>query len=154
MCCLGLQRRKPLAWGGAVNGDQSPTSGFSVPAPPLMRESFKGRENRCLRGTNRKEKSHPGWHWILLENFGYTLLCWLVVVPAEVSFYPVKGFTRGQVEAAITGNPSAVLKGRCREEIPLEWASKHQEFPGMGSSGSIHSNMHDLGCVGISEVCE
>lgn len=69
-----------------------------IPSPsPDVSKLQRERENRCLRGTGRKEKSHSGWHWILLENFGYTwLYCWSMMMPAEVSFCVAKDCMKGQ----------------------------------------------------------
>lgn len=56
----------------------------SIPSPsPDVSKLQRERENR---GTDRKEKSHSGWHGILLGNFGYTWsCCWSTMMPAEVS---------------------------------------------------------------------
>ena len=94
----GPLEKKAFRLGRCSEWRSEPHFWVLIPGPsPDVREVQRERENRCLRGTDRKKKSHPGWHWILLENFGYTVLCWSVAMPAEMVLFVAKDFTKGQV---------------------------------------------------------
>lgn len=151
----GPLEKKAFSLGWCSEWRSEPHFWVLIPSPsPDVWELQRERENRRLRGTDRKERSHPGWHWILLENFGYALLCWSVAMPAEMVFFVAQDSMKGQVWHSLRRRTLAVFRGMHRRQIPLEWVSKHQESLLVGSLGCIYSKVHDLACMGISEVCE
>lgn len=112
----------------------------------------KEKEKTDAWGAQTGKRSHPGWHWILLENFGYTLLCWSVAMPAEMVFSWLKISWRARCgipqETAL-----AVLKGMHRGQIPLEWGLQASGIPfSWGLGLHLLCKVHDLGCMGISYV--
>lgn len=63
----------PPAGSDAAHGDQSSSTGFSFPAPPLIWTSFKEKEKTGAWGHGQEREVSPGLTWDPIRNFGYTL---------------------------------------------------------------------------------